>query len=102
MITGAMFILASFTPQSRAHFSETVLRFDTKRKVTVKSESDPGKEIVDLVLDRLRKLADNCTGLRGTWSCACTLDTRICVCSHVIAVSNRRPRKFTDSSFSNN
>merc|ERR1712147_577171 len=24
-----------------------------------------GKEIVDLVLDRIRKLADNCTGLRG-------------------------------------
>merc|ERR1711977_745004 len=24
-----------------------------------------GKEIVDLVLDRLRKLADNCTGLQG-------------------------------------
>ena len=24
-----------------------------------------GKEIVDLVLDRIRKLADNCTGLQG-------------------------------------
>ena len=24
-----------------------------------------GKEIVDLVLDRVRKLADNCTGLQG-------------------------------------
>ena len=24
-----------------------------------------GKEIVDLVLDRLRKLADNCTGLQA-------------------------------------
>ena len=24
-----------------------------------------GKEIIDLVLDRLRKLADNCTGLQG-------------------------------------
>ena len=24
-----------------------------------------GKEIVDLALDRLRKLADNCTGLQG-------------------------------------
>ena len=27
-----------------------------------------GKEIVDLVLDRLRKLADNCTGLQGFMS----------------------------------
>jgi len=26
-----------------------------------------GKEIVDLVLDRIRKLADNCT---GTWVCS--------------------------------
>merc|ERR1712232_1292889 len=26
-----------------------------------------GKEIVDLVLDRIRKLADNCTGLQGLW-----------------------------------
>ena len=25
-----------------------------------------GKEIVDLVLDRIRKLADNCTGLQGS------------------------------------
>ena len=25
-----------------------------------------GKEIVDLVLDRLRKIADNCTGLQVT------------------------------------
>ena len=25
-----------------------------------------GKEIVDLVLDRIRKLADNCTGLQVT------------------------------------
>ena len=24
-----------------------------------------GKEIVDIVLDRIRKLADNCTGLQG-------------------------------------
>ena len=24
-----------------------------------------GKEIIDLVLDRVRKLADNCTGLQG-------------------------------------
>ena len=27
-----------------------------------------GKEIVDLVLDRVRKLADQCTGLQGLWS----------------------------------
>ena len=82
MINGTMFTLASFTPQSRAHFSETVLRFDTHRKVTVKSESDPGKEIVDLVLDRLRKLADNCTGLQGTWSFACSFDACTCVRYH--------------------
>ena len=48
----------------------------------MKSESDPGKEIVDLVLDRLRKLADNCTGLQGTWSFSCSLDACICVRSH--------------------
>ena len=30
-----------------------------------------GKEIVDLVLDRLRKLADNCTGLQGFMSPGC-------------------------------
>ena len=40
---------------------------------TLKSESHSGKEIVDLVLDRLRKLADNCTGLQGTWI-ACGLE----------------------------
>ena len=28
-----------------------------------------GKEIVDLVLDRIRKLADNCTGLQVTYLC---------------------------------
>ena len=27
-----------------------------------------GKEIVDLCLDRIRKLADNCTGLQASWS----------------------------------
>jgi len=27
-----------------------------------------GKEIVDLCLDRIRKLADNCTGLKDSWS----------------------------------
>ena len=27
-----------------------------------------GKEIVDLVLDRIRKLADSCTGLQVSWS----------------------------------
>ncbi|VDM29351.1 unnamed protein product [Toxocara canis] len=25
-----------------------------------------GKEIIDLTLDRIRRLADNCTGLQGT------------------------------------
>ena len=37
------------------------------------SEFYLGKEIVDLVLDRLRKLADNCTGLQGTCNCACSV-----------------------------
>ena len=32
-----------------------------------------GKEIVDLVLDRIRKLADNCTGLQGNCNCACSV-----------------------------
>ena len=27
-----------------------------------------GKEMVDVALDRIRKLADNCTGLQGFWS----------------------------------
>ena len=31
-----------------------------------------GKEIVDLVLDRIRKLADNCTGLQGFLACHAT------------------------------
>ena len=29
-----------------------------------------GKEVIDLVLDRCRKLADNCTGLQGFSECA--------------------------------
>ena len=28
-----------------------------------------GKEIVDLVLDRVRKLADQCSGLQGNYNC---------------------------------
>src|ERR1700741_3470127 len=30
-----------------------------------------GKEIVDVVLDRIRKLADNCTGLQGLYLMRC-------------------------------
>merc|ERR1739848_797958 len=42
-----------------------------------------GKEIVDLVLDRLRKLADNCTGLQGFMiSSACVEPYNTVLCVH--------------------
>ena len=62
-------LLLSCIIQSQLQWGTAVIR---DRLKTLKSESQLGKEIVDLVLDRLRKLADNCTGLQGTWS-ACTL-----------------------------
>ena len=39
-----------------------------------------GKEIIDLVLDRIRKLADNCTGLQGTSSETFILCVCVCLC----------------------
>jgi hypothetical protein len=44
----------------------TALRADTKLSLLRPPHHPPvGKEIVDLALDRIRKLADNCTGLQG-------------------------------------
>ena len=43
-----------------------------------------GKEIVDLVLDRIRKLADNCTGLQGFMVYNAAASIRLftaCVCA---------------------
>merc|ERR1712193_332984 len=41
------------------------IRTGTYRQLFHPEQLISGKEIVDLVLDRLRKLADNCTGLQG-------------------------------------
>merc|ERR1711898_66848 len=41
------------------------IRTGTYRQLFHPEQIISGKEIVDLVLDRIRKLADNCTGLQG-------------------------------------
>merc|ERR1711968_76313 len=41
------------------------VRTGTYRQLYHPEQLISGKEIVDLVLDRIRKLADNCTGLQG-------------------------------------
>merc|ERR1719408_278841 len=41
------------------------VRTGTYRQLFHPEQLISGKEIVDLVLDRIRKLADNCTGLQG-------------------------------------
>lgn len=45
--------------------SQACKSLHAKQKSIVQGHYTIGKEIVDLCLDRIRKLADNCTGLQG-------------------------------------
>jgi hypothetical protein len=49
----------SYTPTIHQPYPILRTQIDARGHYTI------GKEIVDLALDRIRKLADNCTGLQG-------------------------------------